>query len=165
MFLLTAQAQKVGLKTNFLYWGTTTMNAETEFSLGRKTTLSLMGAWNPWTFSNDRMMHSWVAQPELRLWFCERFEGHFIGIHAHGAQFFGGFHDKRYDGYLVGAGIGWGYDWILSQHWNLEMEIGFGINRTWYKESDRLPCQKCAEDKQKTFVSPTKVALSLVYVL
>ena len=86
-------------------------------------------------------------------------------MHAHGAQFFGGFHSKRYDGYLVGAGVSWGYDWILSRHWNIEAQIGFGINYTWYKESDRLPCYKCGIDKDKTFFSPTKLAISLVYVL
>ena len=162
-------AQTFAVKTNPLYWGAGgTTNMELELGLGRKTTLSLLGAYNPWTFSGDKMMHLGAFQPAFRYWFCERFEGHFVGIHAHGAQFFGDFwgnSDKRYDGYLVGAGLSWGYDWILSNHWNLELELGFGINRTWYDRSDRLPCKKCVEKKTETFMSPTKVALSLVYVL
>ena len=162
---LHAQAQNVAFKTNALLWATTTTNIEAEVGLSNKSSLALMGAYNPWTFKVDKMMHTWAVQPEYKYWFCERFEGHFIGVHAHGAQFFGGFHSKRYDGYLVGAGVSWGYDWILSRHWNIEAQIGFGINYTWYKESDRLPCYKCGIDKDKTFFSPTKLAISLVYVL
>jgi len=113
-------------------------------------------------------MHLGAFQPELKYWFCERFEGHFLGVHAHGAQFFGdfvGLSNQRYDGYLVGAGISWGYDWILSNHWNLEVEIGVGVNRVWYKESECLPCLKNVERKHNTFFSPTKIAFSIVYLL
>lgn len=169
VFTLVVNAQKVAYKSNLLYLGTTTLNAEWEIGLSPKTTMSVLGAYNPWTFRDDKMMHLWAVQPEYKYWFCERFEGHFVGVHAHGAQFFGDFwglnKDHRYDGYLVGAGASWGYDWILSPHWNLELELGFGVNRVWYKESDRLPCVKCTEKKTKTFFSPTKVALSLVYGL
>lgn len=166
---LCANAQKQALKTNLLYWATTTLNAEWEVGLGPKSSFALMGAYNPWTFHDDKMMHFWAVQPEYKYWFCERFEGHFVGVHAHGAQFYGDFwglnKDHRYDGYLVGAGVSWGYDWILSPRWNLELELGFGINRVWYKESERLPCLKGSERKTRTFLSPTKVALSLVYEL
>ena len=92
------------------------------------------------------MMHFLAFQPAYRYWFCERFEGHFIGYHAHGMQYFGDFwglsDNRRYDGYLVGAGVSWGYDWILAPHWNLEFEAGFGINYTWYKEGECIPCMK-----------------------
>ncbi len=146
-----------------------TMNLEAEVGLGQKTSLALSGLYNPWTFRDDKMMHLGALQPEFKYWFCERFEGHFIGIHAHGAQFFGDFwglsrNNKRYDGYLVGAGISWGYDWILSNHWNLEVECGVGVNHTWYKESECLPCMKASERKTKTFFSPTKLAISFVYL-
>lgn len=163
------KAQTRALKTNALYWmAAGTMNLEYEYALSQKTTLSLSGLYNPWSFSEENMMHVAAFQPAFRYWFCERFEGHFVGIHAHGAQYFGNFWDladKRYDGYLVGAGISWGYDWILSRHWNLEVELGFGINHTWYDKSECLPCFKGTRHLNDTFLSPTKVALSLVYVL
>jgi len=169
LFIPVLKAQKVAFKTNALYWmAAGTMNLELEFGLGKKTSLALSGLYNPWTFKNDKMMHVGALQPEFKYWFCERFEGHFLGIHAHGAQFFGdfvGLSNKRYDGYLVGAGISWGYDWILSNHWNLETEIGFGVNYTWYKESECLPCLKNVEQKNKTFFSPTRLALTIIYLL
>ena len=157
-------AQNVAIKTNTLYWLTTTPNLGAEFSLSKKMTLELAAAYNPWTFKDDKKMHFWLAQPELKYWLCEKFNGHFFGIHLHGAQYFGGLNSKRYDGYLAGGGLTYGYDWILSPHWNLEAAIGIGYARLWFKESDRIPCEKCYEKKHKNYFGPTKVALSLTYI-
>ena len=158
------KAQDVALKTNALYWGTLTPNASIEVGLGLKTTAELLLAYNPWTYKDDRKMRFWLLQPEVRYWFCEAFEGHFVGLHAHGAQIFGGFRSKRYDGWLAGAGLTYGYHWILSPHWNLEASIGLGYARLWYKESPRIPCSKCHEDKTKNYLGPTKAAVSIVYL-
>ena len=158
-------AQNVGIKTNTLYWLTTTLNLGVEFSLDKKLTFELAGAYNPWTFKNDKKMHFWLVQPEIKYWTCEKFNGHFIGLHLHGAQYFGVFSSKRYDGYLVGGGGTYGYDWILSPHWNLEAAIGIGYAHLWYKESERIPCAKCDEKKHKNYFGPTKVALTLTYFI
>lgn len=157
-------AQDVALKTNGLFWLTTTTNASVEFATSDKFTLELAGAYNPWTFSDDRKMRFWLAQPEMKYWICEKFEGHFVGLHLHGAQFFGGWHEKRYDGYLAGGGFSYGYDWILSPHWNLEAEIGIGYAHLWYDESPRIPCEKCKRPRHKNYVGPTKAAISIVYI-
>ena len=95
----TSLAQDVALKTNGLYWLATTPNVGLEVALSRKVTLDLSAAYNPWTFKDDKKMRFWLAQPEVKYWLCEKFEGHFIGVHLHGAQYFGGFKEKRYDGY------------------------------------------------------------------
>lgn len=109
-------------------------------------------------------MRFWLVQPELKYWLCEKFEGHFVGTHLHAAQFFGGWNEKRYDGYLAGGGFTYGYDWILSPHWNLEAAIGIGYARLWYKESPRIPCMKCYDNKRKDYFGPTKVAVSFTYI-
>ena len=159
-----AKAQDVAVKTNALYWATTSLNGGVEIGLGRKWTLDIEGAYNPWNFSDGKKMHFWLAQPELKYWLCEKFEGHFVGFHAHGAQFFGGFNKHRYDGYLAGAGFSYGYDWILSPHWNIELELGLGYAYLWYKQSPRIPCVKCRENRHKNYVGPTKAAVSFIYI-
>ena len=164
IFSQKSEAQDFALKTNVLYWAATTPNLGAEVALGRKYTLELAGAYNPWTFKDDKKMRFWLVQPEFRYWFCEKFEGHFIGLHAHGAQYYGGLCDRRYDGYLAGAGITYGYDWILSPHWNLEASIGAGYAHLWYKESPRIHCIKCLEDKCGNYWGITKIALSFVYI-
>lgn len=65
----------------------------------------------------------------------------------------------------MGAGIGYGYSWILNRRWNLEAEIGLGYSYTRY---DRFECAGCGEkveeDRTHHYVGPTKAALNLIYV-
>ena len=49
----SAQAQDVSLKTNAVYWVTTTPNLGLEVALSPKYTVNLLGAYNPWTFKDD----------------------------------------------------------------------------------------------------------------
>lgn len=157
-------AQDIALKTNALYWLTTTINGAAEISIDKRWTLELSAAYNPWTFKDDKKMRFWLVQPEAKYWLCEKFEGHFIGVHLHGAQYYGGFRSKRYDGYLAGGGFTYGYDWILSPHWNLEAAIGIGYAHLWYKESPRTWCEKCHTHRRKNYFGPTKAALSFTYI-
>lgn len=79
-----ACAQDIAAKTNLLYWATTTPNIGMEFGLGEQTTLELTGGYNPWTLDkeqNKKLKH-WLVMPEFRYWLCERFNGHFFGIHT-----------------------------------------------------------------------------------
>lgn len=53
--------------------------------------------------------------------------GHFIGVHAHGGKYNGGLKKYRYDGWGVGGGFSYGYQWIIGKHWNLETELESGL--------------------------------------
>ena len=156
--------QGVAIKTNALYWLATTPNIGAEFAFNEKFTGDISVAYNPWTFNDDKKMRFWLVQPEARYWFCESFEGHFVGLHLHAAQYYGGFSQKRYDGYLAGFGLSYGYDWILSPRWNLEASIGVGYAYLWYKQSPRIPCEKCFQNKHRNYVGTTRAAISLVYL-
>lgn len=158
-----AKAQKAAVKTNGLYWLTTTINGGVEVALADRWTLEAVGAWNPWTF-NGKKLRLWLAQPEVRYWFCEKFEGHFVGAHVHGAQYYLVNDRRRFDGYLVGGGISYGYDWILSPHWNLELTAGAGYARLWYEESERLPCVKCTRTRYRNYFGPTRLGVNFVYL-
>lgn len=169
-------AQEVAIKNNLLYDATATPNLQLEMSLSRKTTLELGAGVNPFTFSDNKKFKHWLVQPEYRYWLCEKFNGHFFGIHAHGGQFnVGGwdipvgrldvFKDHRYQGYFYGAGISYGYQWVLSPRWNLEFNLGGGYARIHY---DKYPCASCGtrEDKGKyNYWGVTKAAISVVYFI
>lgn len=176
----TAKAQKLAVKTNLVSDAVYSPNLGAEIGLAPKWTLDVSGQLNAWTLSHGRRWKHWAIQPEARLWFCDRFSGHFVGVHAHGGQYnFGGFDgavnflgtdarklkNTRYQGWFVGAGVAYGYAWILGQHWNLEAEIGVGYSYTRY---DRFRCAGCGKrvetDKPHHYVGPTKVALNMVYV-
>ena len=73
--------------------------------------------------------------------------------------------DYRYQGWFIGAGVAYGYAWILGRHWNLEAEIGVGYAYTQYDSFRCVGCGKRVEkDKPHHYVGPTKAAVNLVYV-
>lgn len=174
--LLTANAQKVALKTNLLYDATTTPNLGAELAMGKKSTLQLFYGLNPWKFASDRtkQLRHWLLMPEYRYWTCQKFNGHFFGIHALGGQYnvggidlpnpiFKDLDEKRYEGWYAGGGLTYGYQWLLSRHWNLEAYVGVGYIRFHYKE---FPCTECGaliQENNKNYFGPTKLALSLMY--
>ena len=79
--------QKVAIKSNLLYDVTATVNAGIEVGLAPKWTFDLSANYNGWTFSHERKWKHWLLQPEGRYWFCDRFAGHFVGVHALGGQY------------------------------------------------------------------------------
>ncbi|MCD8165058.1 MAG: DUF3575 domain-containing protein [Bacteroides sp.] len=161
----------VGLKTNLLYWGTTTPNLGLEFGLSKKTTLDVSGNYNPWTFSDSKKFKHWLVQPEFRFWTCERFYGHFFGVHGHYAEYnvanikLIGTDDYRYQGKLYGGGVSYGYHWIISKHFSIEATIGVGYAHLKY---DKYECGKYGQElgrNNKNYVGPTKAGINLIYVI
>ena len=184
-FVLSAQAQKVGIKTNLISDAATSPNLGLEFRMAPRWTFDLSGQLNAWNIHERRWRH-WMVQPEARVWVCEAFQGSFFGLHAIGGQFnignFGNFgskildhlnflgsdfsklKDHRYQGWGVGAGIAYGYAWMLGKHWNLEAEVGVGWIYTWF---DRYPCASCGTKDgsgHHNYFGPTKLSLAIEYL-
>lgn len=65
-FQQKVDAQNVALKTNGLYWLATTPNLGIEAALSPKVTMELTGAYNPWTFKNNKKLRFWLIQPEAK---------------------------------------------------------------------------------------------------
>ena len=177
--LFSASAQKAAIKTNLLADVTLNVDAGVEIGLAPRWSLDLTGQYNGWTIKGHKWKH-WFAQPEARYWFCDRFAGHFLGLHALGGQYnfanlknginflgsdFSQLSDNRFEGWAVGGGIAYGYSWILGNHWNLEAEIGIGYLFTRYDKYECVECGRRVEDnKPHNYFGPTKAALNLVYV-
>lgn len=175
---LSSSAQKVALKTNLLYDALLTPDLGVEVKVAPQWTLELTGNLNAWKV-NDRRWKQWNVQPEARYWFCQAFSGHFIAAHLIGGQYnfgnlpfgfkflgtdFSKLRDNRFQGWMGGAGIAYGYSWILDRHWNLEAEIGIGWIHTHY---DQYPCGVCGTklgSANHNYFGPTKAAINLEYV-
>lgn len=182
---LGASAQ-MALKSNVVYDATTTPNIGAELAISEKNTVNLVYGINPWTFHSskgDRKAKHWVVMPEYRWWMCSVFNGHFVGVHAMGGQFnasnaslflpggfFGGDNlvkgvkNRRYEGGFVGVGATYGYQWILSRHWNLEAEVGVGYNYVWF---DKYRCGECGgkiANGHTNYAGITKLGVSFLYI-
>lgn len=160
-----AFAQEVALKTNIAYWATATPNLGIEIGISPKMSLNLTGNYNPFKFKADKKIAHWLIQPEWRFWTCERFQGHFFGIHGHYARYNGGIKKYRYDGWMTGGGISYGYQWIIGRRWNLETEIGVGYVYLDYDKYVRSKCGKFISSRQRHYVGPTKLSISFMYFL
>lgn len=176
---LPAAAQSVAIKTNLLYDATLTVNLGLETAIAPKWTFDINGNYNGWKIDN-RMIKHWMVQPEFRYWFCEKFNGNFIGIHAIGGQYDVGnlkwgfnflnnrFKDAekhRMKGWAAGAGLSYGHTWAVAKHFNIEAEVGIGWMYMRYDQySGPMGGEKIKDNKTHNYVGPTKLALNLVYV-
>ena len=174
LFIVNSHSQKLAVKTNIPYLATVTPNMALELGLAEKYTLEMSYGINPFTFEENKKWKHWLAQTELRYWFCERFYGHFFGLHAGMSEYnlsrikiltVADAQNFRYEGWAAMGGISYGYSWILGNRWNMEATLGLGMIYTNYKKFDCLECGDFLEEDNKTLFAPTKAAISIIYML
>ena len=174
-------AQKLSVKTNLLYGGVTyTPNLSIELGLGKRTSINLSGSLNYWNMNNtkdkgEKLAH-WIAQPEFRYWSCERFNGHFFGIHGiYSLYNIGGkvlplllgddSGKYRFEGSAFGGGLTYGYALNLSLRFALEFEIGLGYMQLDYDKYYAYKCGKFIAPESRSYIGLTKAGISLVWNL
>lgn len=177
MSALSANAQKVALKTNLLMDADASVAVGVEVGLAKHWTIDLSGDFRPWTLSHSHVLKYWMVQPELRYWTCRKFGGSFFGLHFQGAQAkafdlnmpfnflgsdFNNLNSAWNIGHFYGVGIGYGYAFMLGKHINLELEAGIGYNRFHYKRTPVETMKKVTINHN--YFGPTKLAFNFVYV-
>ena len=174
-FYSDGYCQDVAVKTNLLGWATVSPNFGAELRISGHSTLDIYGSVNPFSFEDNKKWKHRLAMLEYRYWFCEAFHGHFIGAHTVGGEYnigntklpFGVYPNTRYaryEGWGVGGGITYGYQWILSRYWSFEATLGVGYVYSHFK---KYPCDTCGsllESGKKHYLGVTKAALNLIYV-
>lgn len=174
---------RFAVKANFLYGlGTLTPNIGFEIGLGRRSTLDITGGYNWWnmdgTDTDNRKLGHWIIEPEYRRWLCERFYGHFFGVHLLGGMYniaehripllFGekNSEDYRYDGWIAGVGISYGYHLMLGRLWNLEFTVGVGYARMQYDRYEHFRCGELIEGNAgRNYFGPTKAGVTLIFLI
>lgn len=173
---LVAYGQTIGVKTDVVSDALLfSPNLGVEVSVGPRLTLDLSAHYAPFSSGDTKRWKHWMIRPELRYWLCQPFGGHFFGVHVFGGEYnvankkvlFGLYDidDRRVEGWGVGAGLTYGYHWILSPRWGLEASIGLGGAYTKY---DKYRCTHCGEkigSDHKTYLGPTKASVSVIYMI
>ena len=175
MVCVCGSAQKVAIKSNVLGWATATPTLGVEVGLADRWSLNTHIYYNPFTFKDNRKWKHIRVQPEVRYWLSQKFNGHFFGLHLLYTHFnagqvpflFGAFDTDqyRYQGNTYGAGLSYGYQWILSPRWSIEGSVGVGYK---YNTYDYYECRTCGRkigDGHKGYFAPTEAAISIIYVL
>lgn len=160
--------------TNLLLLGTGSINVGVNYGLSSKWTIGTLLSYNPWQYGKTRLKH-FLVSPGVRYWLCDNNAGHFLGANITYARYnVGGIgipfvshniKNNRYQGDMGGVGISYGYSWIVGKHFNLEVELGLGVQHAAYS---KYPCASCGDkikDGRKTFIMPNKLGVNLVYML
>lgn len=177
---LSMLAIKPAIKSNLLTDAVLlTPNLGVEAAVSPNWSVEISGNLNTWNLHDGMRWKHWMVQPEARYWFCDALAGHFVAAHALGGKYnaghipfahnflgydFSSLRDHRYQGWFAGAGVGYGYSWILGKHWNLEAELGVGVIHTKYDIFECEGCGKRVGNDKKTLFLPTKTAINLVYL-
>ena len=175
LFIPMMMFGQVAVKTNVPLDAVCIPNVGVEVGLSKKVTIDVPFYYNPWKYSDSKMLKLSMVQPEVRYWLCDKFNGHFFGVHG----MVGNYHttgidlpftifddlDKyRYKGNFYGGGISYGYQFILGRHWNIEATVGVGYAYVDYKQYECKECGDMVRKSDKNYFGPTKAALSLVYL-
>lgn len=168
-YQVKALPSKWSIKTNLLYDATSTINLGVEYLISDKYSIDIPVNWNPWTFSNDKRFKHVLIQPEFRYWKNSPLSGHFFGLHLHWAFYNVGkthypFHLKhRYQGWLAGAGLSYGYRWNLSRKFDFEATIGAGYAYLHHSKYEPEVCGPFIKQDGKHYWGITKTALNIIY--
>ncbi|MCD8167341.1 MAG: DUF3575 domain-containing protein [Bacteroides sp.] len=174
-----ASGQSVAIKTNLFYgFATLSPNLAVETALTSKTTLNVSGSINMWDLSkngNFRKLNHWLLSAENRFWLHDKFVGHFVGAHGFFTSYnMGGTNNlfvflpdlkkNWYEGYGLGTGFSYGYQWCPGTNWRLEatLELGYA-----YLNYDRFECDKCGDKlrhETRHYFGPTQIGVSLLYL-
>lgn len=169
----SVSAQQIAVKTNLLYWATTTPNLGIEVALSDHSTVSISANYNPWTVNGRAKIQHWFIQPEYRYWLSGKFTRSFFGAHLIGGKYdmggfklplnvFSSFRTHHYKGWAAGFGVSYGYQFYISPHWNLEAVIGIGYVRTKYDRHDLDG--KYEYTHSRNYFGPTQIGLTFVYL-
>ena len=144
--LADLHSQILAVKSDLLTGALSSPNFGVEVKLSNRLTLEAGFHYNPFPAGGDKRWKHWFVQPELRYWMCQPFGGHFYGVHL------------LYGVYNVGG-----------------MKIPLGLFRGCLlytsdaaDEYERYRCLHCGEQtggEHKNFIAPTRVAVSLVYLI
>ncbi|MDR1344270.1 MAG: DUF3575 domain-containing protein [Tannerellaceae bacterium] len=171
---LSVYSQQIAIKSNIIYDATGTVNIGGEYAVNKTFSVSLSANYNGWVLKEPYAWKHYLVQPELRYWFRESFNEHFVGAHfiytgfdveRMSLPFFGFTRRHLYNnGTAYGGGLSYGYHLYLTPRLNLEFSLGVGyLNLTYNKSLYTKP--EIPELLTRSYIGPTQIGISVVYII
>lgn len=157
-------AQRLAIRTNVPEWVVSSPNLGVEFSLNKKLSLDITGAGCPFGVKNDIYFKHIRGQSELKYWFENILYHHYVGIMGFYSSFDIGYKKRGYFGDSCALGLTYGYNWIISRRWNIELSAGLGIIH--YRIDRYIPTTPhCQPNESGWTAAPVKLGISFVYIV
>ena len=67
--------------------------------------------------------------------------------------------------HLYGAGLSYGYQWLIGKRWNLEATVGLGYARLWDRKYPIAECGEVIRTRSRNYFGPTKIGLALIFII
>jgi opacity protein-like surface antigen len=171
----STRAQHIAINNNILFDLMGALSAGVEIPLSNVSSVEMYGSVRPWKRGNTTVHKHWLAEAQYRYWPCQVMNGFFFGPYVHGGEYnFGGqallftllkgLKQNRYEGWLIGGGIGAGYEYALAKHWNIGAEIGVGYTYLNYKKTDCEECGTFYGRDDYHYIGISKLGLTVSYV-
>ena len=161
-------AQRVAVKTNALYWCVGSINAGVEIRMSRHWTANIEVEGNPFKIK-DYSLRNVAFMPEVRYWLQGRpMARHFIGLMGVVSHYDAQIKDWQHTGAAYAAGLTYGYNFVLSRHWSLELSAGVGLMKM---HDCQTPVGKtCSYNANNPYNSklipvPLKAAVTFTYII
>jgi hypothetical protein len=167
-----AGAQDLAVSTNVLdYARLGTLNLEASLGVARHWTLNAGAKYNPFSFDKnggeDQMQ---LRQRSLslgtRFWPWHIHSGWWLSAKVQAQEYNeGGVRSlQTEEGERYGGGLGAGYTYMLHKHFNLEVGAGVWAGKNRYTVYACPVCGKETGGGERTFVRPSEILLSLIYI-
>lgn len=179
LMTLSANASDWVVETNVIPWIDGAPNLTLNYAVAPQHTVSLGGGFRPWPLgerNEDHIKRYAYGNAAYRYWFCQKYDGWFVGGQINGGQYnLGGVKlpfgvkyvatDHRVEGWVVGGGVIGGFGLPISKHWNAQFEIGIGYEYFDYKKfRSPMKCDPLYEKKHDHYFGPNDLSISLQYV-
>lgn len=159
------------LYTNLFDWGHFgTMNLSAMYSVSRRSSLGATVRWNPFEWGNDqdaKLYKMRAFELDYRWWPWHVYSGWWLTANAQVREYnVANVWGKDYNeqGWAVGAGLGFGYTYMLNDHWNIEAGASAWAGYKDYKKYECPECGMLIKKGSKSFVEPDRVFINIVYV-
>ena len=159
---MTASAQRIALKTNMLYWAAMTPNIELEARMAPKVTADITLAGSLASAGGYKLNFAGV-EPEVRFWTDRPMARHFFGVAGMFVNYHMKMKEKKHYGDAVGAGLVYGYAFVLGKRWNLETSVGVGMAH--FREKRFETDEPDKANHSGWAVVPMRVGITLAYIL
>lgn len=162
---LSGYSQKIAVKTNALEWATISPNISAEFVVSHNMSLDLSASFNEWVpFTNAKFDHLRI-QPELRYWFQRPMAQHFLGFTLLYIDYDMMNKSVCHDGQAIGGGFTYGYDFVLTKRWNLELTAGIGAIYRFERKYNEGATYPSKNNANGWGVVPIKLGVTVSYVI
>jgi hypothetical protein len=76
-----------------------------------------------------------------------------------------GIYTNSFEGWFVGAGVSYGYHWILTPRFSLEFTLGLGFAYFDYQKARCTDCRQVIAEGSDWYLGPTRAGIGLVWMV